>query len=371
MLGIPKDAAKDDIKKAYRKLAIKYHPDRNPNDSEAETKFKEATEAYEVLSDEKKRQTYDQYGFAGVEGMSGGAHDYSSVFRDFSDIFGNDFGGFSSIFDSFFGGGGGARTGGGSARGSFRGSSLQYNVEIDFKDAVFGTKVEVSYARNISCDACHGTGAESGSSKRACQTCGGSGQVRRSSGFFSIASTCPTCSGEGYVIESPCGTCRGNGLLKKRQKLKVTIPAGIDSGKRISVPGQGDAGPGGGTPGDLLVYVTVRAHKYFERSGNDLYCMIPISVTQAALGTEIAVETIDGDKVKVKVPPGVQNGKILRIKGRGVPYLHQQDRRGDMYIKLHIEVPKRLSVKGKALMKELSDVIGEEYTPTPVPLSKI
>lgn len=370
VLGVSKDASKEEIKKAYRKLAVANHPDRNPDDNEAEARFKEATEAYEVLGDDKKRQTYDQYGFAGVEGMSGGQHDYSSVFRDFSDIFGNDFGGFSSIFDTFFGGGT-SRSSGGGSRGSFRGSSLQYSVEIDFKDAVFGTKVDVAYTRNVNCDTCGGSGAEAGSGKKACTTCSGTGQVRRSSGFFSIASTCPSCGGEGYVVESPCGACRGHGVMKKRQKLKVKIPAGIESGKRISIPGQGDAGPKGGQPGDLLVYVSVRPHTYFERNGNDLYCMIPISVTQAALGTDISVETIDGDRVKVKIPSGVQNGKVLRIKGRGVPFVQDSSRRGDMYIKLRVDTPRRLSSKAKALMKELSDVLGEEDTPKPVALSDI
>lgn len=368
ILGVSNDASKEDIKKAYRKLAVQNHPDRNPNDSEAETRFKEATEAYEVLSDPKKRQAYDQYGFAGVEGMGGGQHDYSSVFRDFSDIFGNDFGGFSSIFESFFGGGQ-SRSSGGSR--TFRGASLQYNVEIDFKDAVFGTKVDVAYSRNVSCETCSGTGASAGSGRRSCGTCGGTGQVRRSSGFFSIASTCPTCGGEGAIVESPCEDCKGHGVMKKRQKLKVTIPAGIESGKRISIPGQGEAGPNGGPAGDLLVYVSVRPHPFFERNGNDLYCMIPINFTQASLGTEISVETIDGDRVKLKVPSGVQNGKVLRIKGRGVPFVHNSGRRGDMYIKLRVDTPKKMSSKAKALMRELSDVLGEDNKPKPVPLSEV
>ncbi len=372
ILGVSKDASKEEIKKAYRKLAVQNHPDRNPDDKEAEARFKEATEAYEVLSDEKKRQAYDQYGFAGLEGMGeAGQHDYSTVFRDFSDIFGSDLGGFGSIFDSFFGGGGQARTAGGGSRGPFRGSTLQYHAEIDFKDAIFGTKIEVAYRRSVACDGCGGTGAQAGSGKKACETCGGSGQVRRSSGFFSIASTCPSCKGEGFVIESPCGTCRGHGVLKKRQKLKVKIPAGIESGKRISIPGQGDVGPNGGPAGDLLVYVTVKPHSCFERNGNDLYCMIPVSITQAALGTEISVETIDGDRVKVKVPAGSQNGKILRLKGRGVPYVQDSNRRGDMYIKLRVDTPKKLSSKAKALMKELSDALGEESSPRPVPLSEL
>lgn len=368
VLEVPKGASADEIKKAYRKLAIKYHPDKNPGDKAAEESFKEATEAYEVLSDAQKRQAYDQFGFAGVDGMNGGAHDYSSVFRDFSDIFG-DFGG---VFDSFFGGGGRTRQQGGrSGGGPARGANLRYNLDIDFKDAVFGTKAEITYTRNVACSQCGGSGAESGSGRNVCSTCGGSGQVRRNSGFFSIASACPTCGGEGFVIEHPCSSCRGSGLSKKQQTIKVTIPAGIDSGKRISLPGQGDAGPNGGPAGDLYVYTTVRPHKYFERDGNDLYCVIPISLTQASLGADIEVETIDGNRVKVKIAPGVQSGKMLRLKGKGVPMLHNQEHRGDMYIKLQVEVPKRLSMKAKALMRELADAIGEDAAPQPIPLSDL
>jgi molecular chaperone DnaJ len=369
VLGLQKNASADEIKKAYRKLAIKYHPDKNPGDTEAESRFKEATEAYEVLSNPQKRSTYDQFGFAGLEGMTGGAHDYSSVFRDFSDIFG-DFGG---IFDSFFGSGGGGRSRGGGREygGPARGANLRYNLDVDFKDAVFGTKAEITYIHNVSCSHCGGSGAESGSGKTVCKTCGGTGQVRRNSGFFSIASACPTCGGEGYVIENPCSFCRGTGLTKKQQKIKVTIPAGIASGKRISIPGQGDAGPNGGPAGDLYVYVTVRSHKFFERDGNDLYCVIPISMTQASLGDELEIQTIDGNRIKLKIPSGVQNGKMLRVKGRGVPLLNSKDQRGDMYIKIQIETPKRLNSKAKALMRELADVLGENHSPDPVPLSDL
>lgn len=368
VLNLQKDATADEIKKAYRKLAIKYHPDKNPGDSEAESRFKEATEGYEVLSNAQKRSTYDQFGFAGLEGMNGGSHDYSTVFRDFSDIFG-DFGG---VFDSFFGGGGGGRSRGGrEGGGPARGANLRYNLDIDFKDAVFGKKAEISYIHNVACSSCGGTGAESGSKRSVCSSCGGSGQVRRNSGFFSIASACPSCGGEGYVIEHPCTSCRGSGIAKKQQKIKVNIPAGIATGKRISLAGQGDAGPNGGPAGDLYVYVTVRAHKYFERDGNDLYCVIPISMTQSSLGGDIEVQTIDGNRIKVKIPSGVQNGKMLRVKGRGVPFLSSRDHRGDMYIKLQIETPKRLSMKAKALMRELAEVLGEDAAPDPVPLTDL
>jgi molecular chaperone DnaJ len=367
VLGVQKGASKDEIKKAYRKLAIQYHPDRNPGDKAAEESFKEATEAYEVLSDDKKRQSYDQFGCAGVEGMGGGgAHDYSTVFRDFEDIFG-DFGG---IFDSFFGGGSRRRSSGG--RPSMQqGADLRYNLDISFKEAVFGTKREVAYNRNVSCAECGGSGAERGSGKKVCPTCGGSGQVRRSSGFFSIASPCPTCGGEGYVIDHPCRSCGGSGLTRKQQKMNITIPAGIESGKRINISGQGDAGPNGGPAGDLYVYITVSPHEHFERQGNDVYCVVPISFTQATLGADVYVTTLDEKKIKVKVPAGTQNGKILRIKGEGIPHLHDSGRRGDMYIKILVRVPTRLSSRAKVLLKEFSEIMGEVENPEPVPLSEL
>jgi molecular chaperone DnaJ len=368
VLGVTKNASKDEIKKAYRKLAIKYHPDQNAGNTEAEEKFKEATEAYEVLADDKRRQAYDQFGFAGVEGMGaagGGAHDFSSVFRDFEDIFGD----FSGIFDSFFGGG--TRRRRSSGERVQRGADLRYNMEVSFKDAVFGTKKEISYQKQQHCHTCGGSGAASGSGKKVCPSCGGSGQVRRSSGFFSIASTCPTCSGEGFVIEDPCRTCNGTGLEGKMQKIKVTIPPGIESGKRINIPKQGNAGPNSGPPGDLFVYISVAPHEYFERDGVDLYCLIPISFTQAALGTEIMVKTLDEKKVKVKIPSGTQNGKTLRLRNEGVPHLHNPNRRGDLYIKIFVEVPKRVNGKAKQLLGELGEIIGEETTPKPISLEEI
>jgi molecular chaperone DnaJ len=365
VLGVSKDSSGDEIKKAYRKLAIKYHPDKNQGNKEAEEKFKEGTEAYEVLSDAKKKQVYDQYGFAGVEGMNGGqGHDYSSVYRDFEDIFG-DFGG---IFDSFFGGGSGRKSG---RSAQPRGSDLRYNLNINFKDAVFGTKVQISYNRHVECSPCSGTGAESGGGKKMCPTCGGSGQVRRSSGFFSIASACPTCNGDGYVIENPCKSCRGTGVVQKSQKIKVTIPPGIESGKRINIPGQGNASPNGGLTGDLYVYITVTPHKYFERDGADVYCVVPISITQAALGSELMVTTLDDKKAKLKIPAGTQNDKILRLRGEGIPYLHNAGRRGDMYIKIRVNIPVKLNGKAKSLLKELSDLESGNANPEPIPLAEL
>lgn len=365
VLGVSKDAPTDEIKKAYRKLAIKYHPDKNQGDKAAEEKFKEGTEAYEVLSDAKKKQVYDQYGFAGVEGMAGGGgHDYSTVYRDFEDIFG-DFGG---IFDSFFGGGGARR---GNRSSQPRGSDLRYNLNISFKDAVFGTKVQISYNRNGGCSSCKGTGTEAGGGKKMCPTCGGSGQVRRSSGFFSIASACPTCNGDGYVIEKPCRVCRGTGLTQKSQKIKVTIPAGIESGKRINIPGQGNASPNGGLTGDLYVYITVDAHKYFERDGADVYCVIPVSMTQATLGSELMVPTLDDKKAKLKIPAGIQTDKILRLRGEGIPYLHNAGKRGDMYLKIRVNIPTKVSSKVKSLLKEIAELDGGDKNPNPVPLSEL
>ncbi len=370
VLGVPRGASKEEIKKAYRKLAIKYHPDKNPGDKEAEEKFKEATEAYEVLADDKKRQAYDQFGFAGVEGMTGGGssgfQDYSSVFRDFEDIFGD----FTGFFDSFFGGGRRKRST--SARSSAtRGADLRYDLEIPFLDAVFGTQVEISFTRNETCPSCHGTGAESGSGRKICPTCGGTGQVRRSSGFFSIATTCPTCNGEGEIIDNPCRVCGGSGLVRKKKKLKVKIPAGIENGKRISIPGQGDSGTNGGPAGDLYVYIHVKPHEYFERDGYDVYCAIPISITQATLGAEIFVPTLDGKRARVKIPAGIQNGKMLRLKNEGIPYLHSSSRRGDMYVKLIIQTPTKLSSRAKELLREFSQLVGENDSPNPIKLSDL
>ncbi|MBN1835742.1 MAG: molecular chaperone DnaJ [Spirochaetales bacterium] len=371
VLGVGRGASKDEIKKAYRRLAVQHHPDRNPGDKEAEEKFKEATEAYEVLADDRKRQAYDQFGFSGLEGMGLGGHDFSSVFRDFEDIF--DGFNFTSFFDSFFGGGGTRRRSRGEARTApRRGADLRYDLEISFEDAVFGKKEEISFTRHETCEACSGTGADRGSGKRVCPTCNGTGQVRRSSGFFSIATTCPTCGGEGEIIERPCSECGGRGLVSRTRKLKITIPAGIESGKRIGIPGQGDGGANGGPPGDLYVYVRVREHEYYQREGSDLFCVVPISITQAALGAEIDVSTLeDSRKVRVKIPAGTQNGKVLRLKSEGVPLLHNPGRRGDLYIRIMVEVPTKVSGKARSLLEQLSSLTGEESSPKPVRLSEL
>ncbi len=368
VLGVEKGASKDDIKKAYRRLAIANHPDKNPGDKAAEERFKEATEAYEVLGDDPKRQAYDQFGFAGVEGMggAGSAQDMSGVFKDFEDIFG--FGDFSNIFDSFFGGGR-SRSGGGRSRDAARGANLRYDLELPFEKAVFGAEVEIAYSKNDACKTCGGSGSADGAGRRVCPTCQGSGQVRRSSGFFSIAQPCPACRGEGSVIERPCRDCNGSGLAKKRQKIKVGIPAGVEDGKRVVIPGQGDTGPNGGPPGDLYVFINVKPHEFYERDGSDLYCALPISLTMAALGGEIGFTTIEGKKIKVAIPAGSQNGRMLRVREEGIPV--HGGRRGDLYLKLLVQVPQKLGRRGRELLEQLREAEGEDYEPAPVRLADI
>lgn len=371
VLGVQKNAVKDDIKKAYRRLAIQNHPDKNPGDKAAEERFKEATEAYEVLSDDQKRAAYDQFGFAGVDGMGGqgGAHDFTNIYHDFEDIFGG-FGDFSSIFDNLFGGG---RSGGGGRRRGEppRGANLRYDMELTFEKAVFGTSTEISYSHDESCQSCNGSGSEAGGGRKVCPTCQGAGQVRRSSGFFSIASPCPTCGGEGHIVEKPCRTCGGSGLTKKKQKIKITIPPGVEDGKRLLVSGQGDAGPNGGRPGDLFVFIHVKPHDFFERDGYDLYCAVPISIMKATLGGTITVPTIDGKKIEIAVPAGSQHGKMLRVREEGVPGANGSARRGDMYIKLMIQVPQKLSRRGREIMEELVRTEGDTDAPQPIRLSDL
>ena len=365
VLGVQKAAPKDEIKRAYRKLAVQYHPDRNPDDHAAEEKFKEATEAYEILADDRKRQAYDQYGFAGLKGMGNpSAQEFSSIFQGFEDLFGD----FGSFFDSFFGGAGG---GGGrrrSGRGR-RGADLRYDLSLSFVDAALGTKTEIVYTRSERCDACKGTGAEKGAGRKICPACGGTGQVRRSSGFFSIAQVCQGCGGEGEVVERPCGACSGAGTVRRKRTLSIAIPAGIEDGRRLAVAGEGDAGPNGAPPGDLYVVVRVQRHEYFEREGADLYCAVPISISQATLGSEISLPTLDGRTVLVTVRPGTQHGAMLRLRGEGVP--HDGGHRGDLYVKVLVRVPERLSGKAKELLKAFAEASGDEPAAGPVPLSQL
>jgi molecular chaperone DnaJ len=370
VLGVEKSADQEAIKKAYRKLAVKYHPDRNPGDKEAEDKFKEATEAYEVLSDEKKRPLYDQYGFAGVEGMNqGGGAQYSHAFHDFSDLFGGAGGGFSDIFDSIFGGG----FSGGSSRsrgGPSSGSSLRYDLNIQFKDAVYGTQATIRFKHNEVCSECHGSGAAAGASKKTCPTCHGIGQVRQGNGFFTIQQTCPTCRGKGTSIDKPCAYCRGTGIQEKNKSMSLNIPAGTSHGKRIVITGQGDAGENGGPAGDLVIVIHVENHQYFERDGNDLYCAIPISMSQAALGCEITVVGLDGKKIDIKVPEGTQNGKLLRVKNEGVPFTNSS-KKGDLYIQVQVEVPTKLNSKQKDLLKQFMEIENPKKEPGLISLAKL
>jgi molecular chaperone DnaJ len=298
--------------------------------------------------------------------MGGGQTHNWSNFSGMEDIFGG--GDFSTIFDSIFGGFGGGFRRGGAQAGPRQGSNLRYDIEIPFKDAVFGTKVEIQFSHNESCPACKGSGAANGAGRKTCPTCQGSGQIRHSQGFFSVASTCHVCRGEGFVIERPCMECGGSGTQKRKQKLAVNIPPGAENGKRLVIPRQGDSGPNGGPPGDLYVVIRIKPHEYFERQDLDLYCAVPISVTQAALGADIQVSTLDGKTIKVKVPPGTQNGKMLRIREEGVPL---NGRRGNFYIKLLVRVPEKLSRRGRELLEELARSEGQNDSPGPIPLSQL
>ncbi len=370
VLGIQKGADKEEIKKAYRKLAVKYHPDRNPGDKEAEEKFKEATEAYEILSDDQKRPIYDQYGFAGLDGMGGmgGGAQYSHAFHDFSDLFGSmGGGGFGDIFENIFGG---ARSRSRSATDPLQGQSLRYDLNISFKDAVYGTKAEITFRHNETCSVCGGTGGAKGSKRKTCSSCGGSGQVRRSAGFFAVQQTCPTCHGAGTVIDKPCTTCHGAGVEEKGKRMTLSIPAGVDDGRRITVPHQGDAGKNGGAAGDLIVVLHVEPHAYFERDGQDLFCAVPVTIAQAALGEKIFVTALDGKKIEIKLPEGTGNGKLLKIKGEGVPYSGRSGK-GDLYVKIVVQTPARLSGEQKRLLQEYATLERATNSPDCIPLESL
>lgn len=360
VLGVQKNATQEEIKKAYRKLAVANHPDKNPGDKAAEERFKEATEAYEVLGDEKKRSNYDQFGFAGVDGQSQG---YSRAYQDFSDLFSG--GGFSSIFGDLFGGAFGGFGGGSSQRANV-GQSIRVNTEVSLDQITEDFKKEVTYAHQVVCEACNGTGSKGGrDSHKTCPTCGGAGQIRQSSGFFAMSRTCPTCGGQGYIIDNPCSVCRGAGTVRKNQTIKVKIPAGIESGTDIILPGLGNAGSNGATPGDLYLRVNVKPHKYFLRQGENLFVQVPISMTQAALGLDIEITNLMGQVVKIGIPSGVQSGKMIRVKGQGLPRYKSAGSMGDLYIKFRIETPKHLGLKAKKIMKELSEELGENVRPNP------
>ena len=340
VLGVGRGANDQDIKAAYRKLALQYHPDRNPGNDEAEEKFKEASEAYAVLADAGKRAQYDRFGHAGVGGAGfGGAGFDPTVFQDFSDIF-NDLFGFGDLF------GGGRRR----SRAQ-RGADLREDITLEFEEAVFGTQTEVHIRRHETCDACHGLGSAPGKSRHPCQTCGGHGQVRYQQGFLTIARTCPACQGAGAVITDPCSKCRGHGVLLRERTIPVKIPAGVEDNTRMRFSGQGEAGANGGPPGDLYVVMQVKEHPFFEREGNDLHCAVSISYTQAALGAEIKIPTLEGEHT-LKIPDGTQSGTAFRLRNKGVPVLNGHGK-GDLFVEVRIQTPTRLNKLQRELLKEL------------------
>lgn len=339
VLGVSRDVSAADLKKAYRRVAMKHHPDRNPGDEEAENKFKEASEAYEVLSDAQKRSAYDQFGHAGVDqsgGMGGGGAG-AGGFGSFSDIFGD-------VFGDIFGGGGRGRG------GPSRGADLRYNLELSLEDAVRGTNVQIKVPTLVACDTCEGSGAKKGTSPKTCTTCGGIGQVRMQQGFFSVQQACPTCRGKGSIITDPCGSCHGQGRVEQTKKLSVKVPAGVDTGDRIRLSGEGEAGAEGGPAGDLYVEVQVKPHEIFQRDGADLYCEVPVDFVDAALGGELEVPTLDG-RVKLKVPAETQTGKLFRLRSKGVTPV-RGGARGDLMCRVVVETPVDLTGKQKELLKE-------------------
>ena len=366
ILGVSRDASKEDIKKAYRKLAIQYHPDKNKWNPEAEEKFKEATEAYEVLSDDEKRRAYDQFGKAGVgAGGPGGPGFGYRAYTDFSDIFGD----IGDIFSEFFGGGGGF-PGGGRRGGPRRGADLRYNIEISLEHAALGKDIKVEIPRQETCETCGGSGAEKGSSAVTCTMCQGNGQVRRTQGFFSVTTTCPQCGGAGKIIKNPCKSCHGTGLTEKKRTLHIKIPAGVESGSRLKLSGEGEAGPGGAPNGDLYVVTQIKKHAIFDREGNDLIVQATIPVTTAILGGEIEVPTIEGKKVKMKIPPGTESGQIFRLKGKGMPYMGNYGK-GDQHVVIRINIPRDLSRKAKDLVTELEKELSDNKSSSGTIFSRI
>ncbi|MES9816856.1 MAG: molecular chaperone DnaJ [Candidatus Thiodiazotropha sp.] len=353
VLGVNKNASEADIKKAYRRLAMKYHPDRNSGDAavEAEQKFKEAKEAYEVLTDAQKRATYEQFGHAGVDPSMGGGFGGGSA--NFSDIFGDVFG---DIFGGGRGGGGGSRV--------HRGADLRYNLQLSLEDAVAGTTVKIRVPTLVKCDVCAGSGARKGTTPKTCDTCGGHGQVRMQQGFFSVQQTCPRCHGKGTMIEDPCPNCHGKGRVQEHKTLSVKVPPGVDSGDRIRLAGEGEAGEHGGPPGDLYVQVAVKPHEIFSREDNHLYCEVPISFAVAALGGELEVPTLDG-KVILKIPAGTQTGRLFRMRGKGVKPVRGGPM-GDLMCRVLVETPIKLTAEQEDLIKRLDESMkkgGAKHSP--------
>ena len=359
VLGVSKGASDEEIKKAYRKLAVKFHPDKNPGDKAAEESFKELGEAYEALSDQQKRAAYDQYGHAAFDprqrarsgGGAGGFHDPFDIFRE---VFGGGGGGGGSIFENLFGGGQDPSS-------PQRGEDLRYDLEITLEEAALGCEKEISVTKLDRCETCDGSGAEAGSKLRTCATCGGRGQVLMSRGIFSIAQSCPHCKGAGRILEKPCKSCHGNGKRERSSKIKLRIPPGVDAGSRLRSTGNGEAGFRGGPTGDLYVMLHVKAHEFFQRDGDDLLCEVPVSFIQAALGAEIEVPTLEG-RATIKVPAGTQPATTFRVKGSGVKNL-QGYGHGDLHVRVQVEVPTRLNQEQKAKLQEFAGLLDGQETP--------
>lgn len=365
VLEISRTATAEEIKKAYRKNALKYHPDRNPGDAEAEKKFKEISEAYEVLSDDKKRQIYDRHGKEALQGMGAGGHGaqgFSSMdeaLRTFMGAFGM---GGDTIFDSFFGGGGGGDFSGGGGSRARQGASKRVNITITFEEAAKGVDKELAITNYVTCTTCSGKGSASAQGIKTCSQCGGRGQVFEQRGFFSMTMACPKCHGEGRVISDPCKQCQGHGVVKEKQHVKIHIPAGVDSGMRLKMSGYGDAGQGGGPAGDLYVFITVESHDLFEREGNDLLLDLPLSFTEAALGCKKEVPSLFNHTCRITIPEGTQNDKVLRVKGEGFPNVHGHGK-GDLLVRIFVETPTRLTDKQKELLEEFGKLEGPSNLP--------
>ena len=349
ILGVQRGATDQEIKSAYRKLALQYHPDRNPNNPDAEEKFKECSEAYAVLADSEKREMYNRFGHAGVGNAATGFD--PSAFQDFGDIFGEFFG-----FGDLFGGGRSS----GRTRAQ-RGADLREDITIEFEEAAFGVEKQITYRKHELCEKCNGSGSAHGKAPASCRSCGGRGQVRYQQGFFSIARTCPNCHGAGSVISDPCANCRGEGRVIQQKTIDAKIPAGVEDGTRIRFTGVGEAGVHGGPPGDLYLVLRVKQHAFFERQGNDLYCVVPVSFTQAAVGTEIQVPTLEGEQT-LKIPEGTQSGTILKLRGKGVPVLNGHGK-GNLFVEVRVQTPTKLTKRQRELLQELQGIAQVENKP--------